>query len=82
MIKDATTHVHDAFGDWIRDRKNRRIIPHRLNEAGYEPLRNSDSKDGLWKIEGQRQVIYARKDLSLRDRIAAAARLLRSESSI
>jgi hypothetical protein len=31
-----------------------------------------DIKDGLWKIRGARQVVYARADLSIRDRLAAA----------
>src|SRR5205814_3609425 len=28
------------FGDWIRDRRNRRTIPHRLETCGYVPVRN------------------------------------------
>src|SRR5262249_27550415 len=30
--------------------------------------------DGLWKLGGKRQTVYARADLSLRDRIAAVQR--------
>jgi hypothetical protein len=62
---------------WLKDRKNRRSIPHRLEEVGYVPIRNSDASDGLWKISGKRQVVYARQDLSIRDRIAAATDLAR-----
>lgn len=60
------------FGQWLRDRKNARQVPHRMEAAGYVPVRNDGAKDGLWKIDGRRQVIYARRELSPRDRIAAA----------
>jgi hypothetical protein len=60
---------------WIRDRKNRRQIPHRMEECGYVRVRNEAAKDGLWVINGKRQVIYARNNLSIRDRIDAAGKL-------
>jgi hypothetical protein len=50
-------------------------IPHRLEDCGYVAVRNDSAKDGLWKMAGGRQVIYARSDLSVRDRIVAAKRL-------
>jgi len=65
-----------SFGDWLRERKNGRQIPHRLETAGYVAVRNPDAKDGLWRVEGRRQVIYARQELSLRDRLAAARHLI------
>lgn len=61
----------DGFADWLRDRKNRRVIPHRLEKCGYVPVRNPGSDDGLWKISGRRQAVYAQAKLSLRDQIAA-----------
>jgi hypothetical protein len=67
--------VADAgFGDWLRDRKNRRIVPHRFESCGYTPVR-SDIKSGLWVVAGTRQVVYAKTDLSMRERIAAARAL-------
>ena len=70
MVADAEIAL------WIRDRKNRRIIPHRLENCGYEPVRNDDAKsDGLWKINGKRQAVYARSDLPTRDRLVAVKRL-------
>jgi Family of unknown function (DUF5906) len=45
---------------WLRDRKNRRAIPHRLEKCGYVPVRNGDAKDGFWKIRGARQVVYGK----------------------
>jgi hypothetical protein len=60
------------FAEWIKDRKNRRMIPHRLENCGYVPVRNPDAKDGLWVISGKRQTVYAKKSLPSRDQIAAA----------
>ena len=70
-----TNEAAGDFGEWIKDRKNRRAIPHRLEKCGYVPVRNDHAKDGLWKINGARQVIYARSDLSVRDRLQAAGKL-------
>ncbi|MBK8306171.1 MAG: hypothetical protein IPL00_03340 [Gammaproteobacteria bacterium] len=63
------------IAEWLTDRKNRRVIPHRLEDVGYEPIRNDLAKDGLWKIDGKRQVVYARRELPLRDRMKAAQQL-------
>ena len=55
------------FAAFLSDRKNSRKIPHRFEACGYAPLRNSDAKDGLWKIGGRRQALYTRVELSLRE---------------
>jgi hypothetical protein len=64
--------VGTEFGLWLMDRKNRRAIPHRLESCGYTPVRNQDAKDGLWKVGGARQVVYADSSLSKQQQIAAA----------
>jgi Family of unknown function (DUF5906) len=64
------------FGVWLGDRKNRRAIPHRMEQVGYVPIRNGTAKDGLWKIGNRRQAVYARVELSLRDQHAAATSLV------
>jgi hypothetical protein len=61
-----------SFAYWLADRKNRRQIPHRFEQCGYAPVRNGYAKDGLWKIGGARQVIYALAGRSPSDRLAAA----------
>jgi hypothetical protein len=71
-IQNAATGDFEA---WIRDRKNRRVIPHRLEKCGYVPVRNEAADDGLWKINNRRQVVYAKVGLSLRDRLKAARSL-------
>jgi hypothetical protein len=63
------------FQVWLNDRKNRRLIPHRMEKCGYVPVRNEAAKDGHWKVGDKRQVIYAKANMPLRDRIAAATRL-------
>ena len=63
------------FENWIRDRRNRRQIPYRFEQCGYVPVRNDAATDGLWKISGARQAVYAKVDLSLRDRVKAAKAL-------
>jgi Family of unknown function (DUF5906) len=62
--------------NWITDRKNRRVIPHRLENCGYVPIRNGDAKDGMWKIGGRRQAVYVNSELSIRDRIMAVNALM------
>jgi hypothetical protein len=64
---------------WLKDRKNRRAIPHRFEQCGYTPVRNDARDTGLWVIDGVRLVIYAKIALSVRDRLAAAAKLTRSQ---
>lgn len=79
---DATTIMriaNQANGDfqaWIRERKNRKQIPHRMEKCGYVPVRNEAANDGLWRINNARQVIYAKSSLTVRDRLAAANRLI------
>ena len=63
------------FADWIKDRKNRRAIPHRFEQCGYAPVRNEAAKDGMWKIGGKRQGVYARSALPVSERLRAARHL-------
>ena len=65
------------FGVWIDDRKNRRAIPHRMEKCGYVRVRNDLAKDGLWVINGTRQVVYAKSKLSISDRKTAVRELLK-----
>jgi hypothetical protein len=82
QFPEATTlaqladHSPNGLGEWLRDRRNARQVPHRLETAGYVPVRNDAAKDGLYKVAGKRQVVYAHAKLTLRDQIAAANRLV------
>jgi hypothetical protein len=65
-----------SFLDWLRDRKNCRAIPHRLEKCGYVAVRNPDAKDGRWMAGSTRVAIYAQAKLSPRDRIKAVREFL------
>jgi hypothetical protein len=73
-LAEVITRASSEFAGFLQDRKNSRKIPHRLESCGYVPLRNGAAKDGLWKVDGRRQVIYTKKDLTLRDQLIAAKR--------
>ena len=69
------------LGDWMKDRRNARAIPHRLESCGYLVVRNNGSQDGRWKVGGRNQTIYGKVELSPRDRLAAAGRLAKRGGS-
>jgi hypothetical protein len=62
---------------WLRDRRNSRLIPHRMEGVGYAPVRNPATESGLWTVQKRRTVIYVPRELSIRERIAAAEKLSR-----
>jgi hypothetical protein len=66
------------FYSMITDKKSRRTMPGRFERAGYVSVRNrGDRKDGLWAVNRKRQVIYARKELSINAQYAAAEALIK-----
>lgn len=80
---DATTLIRiqneageSSFGVWLKQRKNRRALPYRLEQCGYCPVRNDAAKDRLWKINDARQAVYAKTALSIgeRSRLFASSR--------
>jgi hypothetical protein len=77
-LEMVRTVASPEFALWWGDRKNRPRIPHRFERCGYCAVRNIDREDGLWIIKGARQVLYTRKELSIRDRFLAAQRLQRT----
>ena len=74
-ISMLATSATGEFSEWLRDRRNARKVPHRLEAIGYVPVRNDGAKDGYWKIGDRRHAVYARRELSLRDRLAAVDKL-------
>jgi hypothetical protein len=76
LIEANNVFNRGSFDTWLADRKNRRVVPHRMEGCGYSSVRNPDAKDGLWKIKGRRQAIYAKKELTLHDQIMAAKGLI------
>jgi hypothetical protein len=65
------------MAEWLMDRRNRRALPHRLERCGYVSFRNITSKQGLWVVSGQRQIIYTRSDLTSQQQLHAAQKLAR-----
>ena len=70
--------LHPTFAEWLRDRKNRRAIPHRFEDCGYVAVSNPHDSEGRWKIKGTRHTIYGNASLAMRDRIDAARKLVGS----
>jgi hypothetical protein len=68
--------LRNSFTVWLAERKNRRQIPHRFEQCGYSPVRNATAADGLWKVGGRRQVIYALASRAPGDQLAAAAQVV------
>jgi hypothetical protein len=64
----------ELFG-LLTERKSRRAVSHRIIAAGYEVVRNDAAKDGLWVVSGARKTIYAKKSLTVPERIKAARQL-------
>ena len=77
LIRAANDAMSLPIVEWLQERKNMRVIPIRLERCGYGSVRNGDAEDGLFVIDWRRQAIYARSDLSLKDRFAAARTLAR-----
>jgi len=75
-LKQLVVAAKGEAAEWLMDRKNRRAIPHRLERRGYVAVKNPDAKDGLWKINGERQVVYAKANLSPKKALEAVRKLL------
>jgi len=69
-----------SFSEYLKDRRNSRKIPHRLEAAGYIAVHNENAQDGLWKVGGKRQAIYAKKAMTTRERFIAADQLTASRT--
>lgn len=65
---------------WLRERRNSRSLPHRLEKYGYVAVRNEAAEDGQFKVAGKRCTIYARKQLPPREQIIAAHQLVRDRA--
>ena len=66
--------LHDLANE-ICDRKARRSLPHKMERAGYVPVRNPDAIDGHFSVEGRRVAVYAKRTLTTSEQIRAARRV-------
>jgi hypothetical protein len=58
--------------EWLHERRSRRAMPHRMERCGYIACHNPNADDGLWRINGRRQTLYAKEELSPEERLKAA----------
>jgi hypothetical protein len=72
QVASRATLQQPAFAEWLRDRKNRRFIPHRFEDCGYVAVSNPNDTGGRWKINSVRHTLYGKAEFTVRDRIAAA----------
>jgi hypothetical protein len=82
MLVDGCPVEMADLSAWLCDRKNSRVIPHRMKTAEYVPFRNAAAKDGLWKIGDRRQVVYVRQSLSVREQQQAAEGLSATQQEL
>jgi Family of unknown function (DUF5906) len=71
-IEHLCSKALPGLRDWLKGHSNRRKIPIRLESAGYVQCRNPDASDGMWKINGRRQTVYALASMPAARRLAAA----------
>jgi len=75
LIRAAERCGLDGLAGELRDRNKRRTVPHRLERVGYVPVRSDTANDGLFKIAGRRQAVYALRSLAVSAQIRAACGL-------
>lgn len=82
-IAMVASHASDELREFLQDRRNSRLIPHRFETANYVAMTNEAAKDGYFVIidrpgcSGKRVPVYVKKSLSLSERAAAATSLSR-----
>jgi len=64
---------------WYREPKNRRHFSEHFRHCGYTREHNKTAKDRLWRVEGRRQTVYARRELSRDDRHKAVQRVVKQK---
>jgi len=78
-VRRIAAAANDGLAFWLRDRKNRRLIPGKLERCGYVRVPNPDSpSDGRWILpnwdeppHAERHTVYAPKALSAPKRYEA-----------
>jgi hypothetical protein len=71
----GSAHGKEALKNWLSKPENRRHLPRRLEECGYEYYRNPDTKDGRWKVGGSWARCYAKRGASWQELNQALAAL-------
>jgi hypothetical protein len=74
LIVELVAVASSELAEALVNPKHRRAIPHRLERCGYIQAPNPGSKQGLWKINGKRQMVYVATHLSPDERALAVRR--------
>jgi hypothetical protein len=78
QIRNVTIDFdRDSLWHFLKDRTKRKVVSHRLENCGYLAVNNPAADDGLWRISGRRQAVYAKKALPLGTQLQAAEALQR-----
>jgi hypothetical protein len=71
--------VTESTKEWLRDRRNHRVIGTLMKDAGYERMSNrTEGTEHRWKIGKRYQTVYGRMDLPQKDRLAAVRHLVKT----
>lgn len=70
-VEEMTSGESD-FAYWLKDRRNKRQLPYRMEEAGYVKVLNPKATTGKWKSRGAAITIYVKTALSEEGKVAAA----------
>jgi hypothetical protein len=76
QVAQAVSANAGDFFDYLTNRKNNRVIHHRMAECGYVPIRYKHRDDGYWQIGPKRHVIYAKANLTVPEQYRAAEALV------
>jgi hypothetical protein len=74
LIEKAAAMGSDT-AEWLMDRRQRRSTPHRMERCGYTQVRNPNSDDGRWTLNGKNMIVYAKTELSSHERFTAVKEL-------
>jgi Family of unknown function (DUF5906) len=74
-LEQVIAKATGGFAEWLTIRGNWRSIPHRMERCHYEAVHNPNATDGLWRLQGKRQAVYAKASLTPQERLAAVRRL-------
>lgn len=73
LISRAQNHAE--LKEFLENKGNRKIIPHRLERCGYTKVRNPQHGEGRWRIAGKMQHVYGNHKLNINELLAEAAQL-------
>mgnify|MGYP001218794323 CR=1 FL=1 len=79
--QDLMAVASTDLSEWLGNLRYRRSLFQYLDRLGYRPVRNKFSKQGLWKVNGKRYVIYGKVNVPQPELLQAIEEKLRSLKS-